>query len=155
MSSGPRPASSRTARLILWGSSLPALLAASFLYFPYSTTGRGPVLCPMMLLLGMPCPGCGITRAFGCATHGLLADAFQYHALWPLVLAYFVFLWVYQMIEVARGEPPKLPTYKIGGGALLLLLGFWALRLVWFFAHGGLAHMADNNALARLHRLLH
>ena len=156
MNSGPRPASrNRTWRIIFWGSSLPALLAASFFYFPYSTTGQGPVLCPMALVLGMPCPGCGITRAFGCATHGLFAEAFRFHALWPLVLGYFVFLWIYQMLEVLRGQPPKLPTYKIGGAALIGLLAFWVVRLAWFFAHGGLDVMVHDNALARLQRVFH
>ena len=151
MNSGPRPDSpNRTWRIILWGSSLPALLAASFLYFPYSTTG--PVFCPVNLVLGLPCPGCGITRAFGHATHGLFREAFGFHALWPLLLGYFVFLWIYKIIESVRGEPPKLPTYKIGGTALAVLLGFWAIRLVWFFAHGGLAIMAHDNLISRLIR---
>ena len=149
MRSGPN----RTWRIILWGSSLPALLAASFLYFPYSTTGRGPVLCPVALVFGLPCPGCGITRALGCATHGRFEAAFEYHSLWPVLLAYFVFLWIYKIVESVRGEPPKLPTYRIGGAALLVLLGFWVVRLVWFFSHGGLAVMAHDNLISRLGRL--
>jgi hypothetical protein len=141
----------RTLRIILWGSSLPALLAASFLYFPYCRTG--PVLCPVALVLGLPCPGCGITRALGHATHGHFREAFQFHALWPFFLAYLAFLWVYKMVETARGEPPKLPTYKIGGGMILVLMGFWVVRLIWFFAHGGLAVMAHDNGISRLIRL--
>jgi hypothetical protein len=147
MQSGPN----RTWRIILWGSSLPALLAASFLYFPYCQSG--PVVCPVALILGLPCPGCGITRALGHATHGRLREAFEFHALWPFILAYLVFLWIYKILEAARGEPPKLPTYKIGGAAISILMGFWVVRLAWFFAHGGLATMADQNAVARLHRL--
>jgi len=107
----------------------------------------------MALVLGMPCPGCGITRAFCFASHGQFRDAFVYHPLWPLILGYFVFLWIYQLIDSVRGEPPKLPTYKIGGTAIVVLLGFWVVRLVWFFAHGGLAEMAHNNLAARLSRL--
>lgn len=153
MRSGPRPdCPNRTWRIILWGSSLPALLAASFLYFPYSTTG--PVLCPVALILGLPCPGCGITRALGHVTHGRLRDAFDYHALWPLLLAYFAFLWIYKIVETVRGEPPKLPTYRIGGTALAVLLGFWVVRLAWFFAHGGLSVMAHDNLVSRVLRAL-
>jgi hypothetical protein len=151
MNSGPKPASSKTLRLIFWGSSLPALLAASFLYFPYSTTG--PVMCPFALLLGLPCPGCGMTRALGHASHGHFAQAFEFNAIWPLILGYLIFLWIYQVLEVKRGEPPKLPTYTISKVAIAVLLGFWAVRLVWFFAHGGLAIMAHDNAIARLIRL--
>ena len=127
------------------------MLAASFLYFPYCKTG--PVFCPMALLLGLPCPGCGITRALGHATHGRFLEAFTYHALWPLLLAYFTFLWIYKILEAVRGEPPKLPAYKIGGTAILVLLSFWAVRLVWFFANDGLSIVQHDNAIARLIRL--
>jgi len=147
MKSGP----SKTLKIILWGSSLPALLAASFLYFPHATTG--PVLCPMALILGMPCPGCGITRAFCYATHGHFREAFGFHPLWPFLLAYFAFLWGYQLAEVAKGAPPKLPTYRIAGGAIVVLLAFWVVRLAWFFSHDGLATMARDNAVSRLIRL--
>ncbi len=151
MNSGQKQVSSKTWRLIFWGSSLPALLAASFLYFPH--VHSGPVLCPMALLLGMPCPGCGITRAFGHATHGQFREAFGYHPLWPFLLGYFTFLWIYQLVETWKGEPPKLPTYRIAGTAITILLGFWAVRLVWFFTHGGLQTMAHDNGFARLLRL--
>jgi hypothetical protein len=128
------------------------VLVASFLYFPYSQTG--PVLCPTALVLGLPCPGCGMTRALGCATHGHFRAAFEFHAIWPLVLGYMGFLWLYQLIEVVRGEPPALPVYKIAGTALVGLLCFWALRLAFFFQGGGLAVMAHDNLIARLGRLL-
>ena len=151
MNSGPRPDSARTRRIILWGSSLPALLAASFLYFPYCHTG--PVFCPTALCFGLPCPGCGITRALGHATHGQFREAFRHHAIWPLLLGYLAFLWIYQIVETVRGEPPKLPTSRIGAGAIFVLLGFWVVRLAWFFAHGGLAVMAHDNLFRRLERL--
>ena len=150
MKSGQRPGH-RTWRIIIWGSSLPALLAASFLYFPWCHTG--PVLCPTALIFGLPCPGCGLTRALGHATHGQFREAFENHTIWPLLLAYLVFLWIYQVVETVRGEPPKLPTYKIAATAIFVLLGFWVVRLVWFFAHHGLDTMAHDNAVARLLRL--
>jgi hypothetical protein len=108
----------------------------------------------MALILGLPCPGCGITRALGHATHGLFREAFEFHAIWPLLLGYLVFLWAYQVLEVVRGEPPRLPTSRIGATALFVLLGFWVVRLAWFFAHGGLAVMAHDNVIARLIRAL-
>ena len=148
MKSGPN----RTWRIILWGSSLPALLAASFLYFPASL--NGPVLCPWKLVLGLPCPGCGMTRALGEATHGAFREAFGFHPLWPLILGYLAFLWIYKLIETARGRPPELPTYRIGGTAIVVILAFWVVRLAWFFAHGGTAIMAHENGIARLLRLL-
>ncbi len=69
------------------------------------------------------------------------------------MLGYLSFLWIYQILQVLRGEAPKCPTYKIGIAALIVLLGFWVVRLAWFFAHDGLAVMAHDNAIARLIRL--
>lgn len=147
MNSGPN----RTWRIILWGSSLPALLAASFLYFPYALTG--PVFCPLALVTGIPCAGCGLTRAFCFAAHGRFREAFGYHALWPLILGYVVFLWIFQMATAVRGRPPKIPSARIAGAAFLGLLLFWAVRLVWFFSHGGVETMRHDNLVARLGRL--
>jgi hypothetical protein len=93
-----------------------------------------------------------MTRALGCVTHGRFVEAFQFNAIWPLILGYLAMLWIYQILQTKRGEPPRWPTYRIGGIALIVLLSFWAVRLVWFFAHGGLAVMAHDNAISRLIR---
>jgi hypothetical protein len=41
---------------------------------PADATG-GPVVCPFRLATGLPCPGCGMTRAWVFMTHGRVADA--------------------------------------------------------------------------------
>ena len=142
---------SRSLKIVLWGSALPALLAASFFYYPY--VFDGPVLCPMPLLLGIPCPGCGLTRSVALLTHGHVEWALAYHPLAPFILLYFAFLWVYKIIETVRGAPPVLPTYRIAGTACLIVLGFWLVRLGFFFSQGGLAVMAHDNFVSRLLRL--
>ncbi len=148
MRSGP----SKTWRAILWASSLPALLAASFFYYPYAFTG--PVLCPMALVLGLPCPGCGLTRAFGLMAHGRFAEAAAFNGLAPATLGYLAFLWIYKIVETVRGAPPRVPTSRIGATACLVVMGFWAARLGFFFAQGGLGVMAQDNLVSRLLRLL-
>ncbi len=139
-------------RTVLWAGSLPALLVAAWLYYPFAFSG--PVLCPMALALGLPCPGCGITRAFCLMTHGHFGEAVAFHGLAPFLLLYFAFLWGCKIVECVRGRPPRLPEYKIGATALGILLGFWALRLVFFFAEGGLSIMARDNLVSRLLRLV-
>ncbi|MCX5684342.1 MAG: DUF2752 domain-containing protein, partial [Planctomycetota bacterium] len=49
------------------------ILAASFLYAPY--VHDGPVLCPLRLVTGIPCPACGLTRSFCALASGRPADA--------------------------------------------------------------------------------
>ncbi len=48
--------------------------------------------CPLNFLFGIPCPLCGITRAFLSVLRGDFASAFYYHPLWPLVLLVILFI---------------------------------------------------------------
>jgi hypothetical protein len=148
MNSGPN----NTVRTIFWAGTLPAIVAACFFYYPHCFTG--PVICPMPLALGIPCPGCGITRATCLMTHGHFAEALAFHPLAPFLWLYFGALWVYKILEARRGEPPRWPAERISGWALAILLGFWVARLAFFFAQGGLEVVARENLVARLARLL-
>jgi hypothetical protein len=146
-----KPGPSKRLIFAFWASTLPAVLAACFFYRPW--VHQGPVICPLPLFTGIPCPGCGITRATAHLVHGDFAGAFQYHALWPFVLGYFAMLWVYKLLEIARGAPPRWPADRIALGAAAVMFAFWAVRLAAFFAHGGLAVMAHDNLFARLQRV--
>ena len=50
--------------------------------------------CPFKAVTGIPCPGCGMTRAVLSALRGDFRTAFYYHPLWivavPLVLVEFL-----------------------------------------------------------------
>ena len=52
------------------------------------------VTCPIRYALGIPCPGCGITRALLSAVTFNFGIAFTYHPLWvlsPLILLYILY----------------------------------------------------------------
>src|SRR5262245_229948 len=147
-----RSGRSNAIRLAIWASTLPALLAACFFYYPF--VFRGPVLCPMHLILGLSCPGCGLTRAFCLASHGHWAEAYSFHPLYPLFFAYFAFLWGCKLVECWKGEPPPVPSYRIARAALLVVFSFWVERLAFFFALGGLGVMAEENLISRVLRWL-
>jgi hypothetical protein len=106
----------------------------------------------MRLVLGLPCPGCGLTRAFCLMSHGRFGEALAFHGLAPLMLGYLAFLWIYKVVESARGTPLRLPNEKIGLTACLALAGFWIVRLVVFFADGGLDVLAHDNIVSRVFR---
>ena len=42
--------------------------------------------CPLDIILGIPCPLCGMTRAFFSLPFGKVEESFYYHPLWPLVV---------------------------------------------------------------------
>lgn len=50
--------------------------------------------CPILAITGIPCPGCGMTRACLSVLRGDFAAAFGYHSMvWslPLLLLFFLF----------------------------------------------------------------
>lgn len=54
----------------------------------------GFVLCPLRRFTGLPCPGCGMTRAFAHLAKGEWSAAVRDHPLAPLLAAELAFLWM-------------------------------------------------------------
>jgi hypothetical protein len=133
-------------------SSLPALLAASWLYYPYAFDG--PTLCLVKLAAGTPCLVCGMTRAFACMAHGELAAAFRYHFLAPAVLLYIVLWYATEVVDAVRRRPPGSgPKWlsACASGLLFLLIFFYAARMTAFFASPeGPRSVWTKNFIARL-----
>ncbi len=70
------------AAFLFAGAALAGLVLSVLLFWK-----RG-IGCPIRYLTGVPCPGCGMTRAWLSALHGDLAAAFAYHPLfWAVPLA--------------------------------------------------------------------
>src|SRR5476651_2289426 len=62
-----------------------ALLAAAMLFFfPPTQYGFYPP-CPIHLLFGIDCPGCGTTRAIAALLHGHVAQALRLNAFATLL----------------------------------------------------------------------
>ncbi|HBF37138.1 MAG TPA: hypothetical protein DDW50_07440 [Firmicutes bacterium] len=74
-----------------------------FLYrVPWPNIARGPVLCPFQRILGIPCLGCGMTRAFWQILHCHFQTAFAYNALSFLffpAIALMIFWDIYREIK--------------------------------------------------------
>lgn len=47
--------------------------------------------CPIKKLTGIPCPGCGMTRAWICVFHLDIAGAFRYHPMFWTLPVFMVF----------------------------------------------------------------
>lgn len=95
----------------------------------------GLPLCPFAFLSGLPCPGCGLTRAGLCLLRGDVLEAMRYSPLAPIVVPFVGVvagrsLWLY-----LRGKN-ELPPRWITRGALglwALLIAVWALRFTGLF----------------------
>jgi hypothetical protein len=101
-------------------------------------------LCPTAALLGVPCPGCGLTRATLALLHGELGQALHLH---PLVLVLSpIFIWAVTSAALGyvRGPRPNanpnpkpwLASRWVTAFALGLLsatLGVWGARFLGYF----------------------
>lgn len=93
-----------------------------------------PGSCSYRLLLGIPCPGCGLTRCFVSLAHGDLLKAWQYNAV-----GVFFFVLVVLQIPFRLGQLWRvqhgLPEWQFGywdtlplGLLIVLLLIQWLWR---------------------------
>lgn len=87
-------------------------------------TGIG---CPIRYLTGVPCPGCGMTRAWFAVVHGDLAAAFAYHPLfWAVPLAAAL-----GFARVAARQKSIQRAFDIALAAIAVaFIALWMIRLI-------------------------
>ena len=64
----------------------PALVATAIFAALAVAVFEGVWRCPVALILGVPCPSCGLTRAASALLHGRLGEAVRIHPVAPLML---------------------------------------------------------------------
>ena len=69
-----------------------------FLFFPVS------IPCIFKKVLSIPCPGCGMTRAFTAFLKGHFIEAFTYNLLFYPFMGFLIFFPIRLMIAMKRGE---------------------------------------------------
>jgi hypothetical protein len=97
--------------------------------------------CPMAGVLGIPCPGCGLTRATLAALHGDLRGAFHLHPLVFVLTPLFVWSIGAAAFGYVRGprphSKPKLwlssrSATLLASALLLATLGVWGARFLGY-----------------------
>ena len=96
---------SRDARIALGKVGCYLLLPVIFWLIPTARIEAGPSFCLIRRLTGMPCPGCGMTRALSCATHGHPRRALAYNSRVVVVLPLLLWVW-------ARGLRREWRTFQ-------------------------------------------
>jgi hypothetical protein len=97
----------------------------------------GTMPCPFVRLTGIPCPGCGVSRACAALLRGRWGLAMRYHAFAPF---FFIAILLFTLAAVL----PKHARRKLVAGVaiaeqklavvwslLVLLLVYWLVRLVY------------------------
>jgi len=108
------------------------VLAVSYLYAPY--VHDGPVVCLLRGLVGIPCPSCGLTRAFCALSHFELREALRYHALSPIVFGAVV-------------ATPFVAAYEVATGRFISRRWLYSSKLAWGLAALFLIHHVLRSAL--------
>ncbi len=125
-------------------------LAIAAAYIALELALGGDVPCYFKATLGIPCPGCGLTRAFFSLFKGDPASAFFYHPLFlmaPLVAAVVIF----------KDFTGLNRLYRSGWfwwGLVALFLAQWAVRMALYFPHRPPMDFNDGALLWRLLSLI-
>jgi len=111
-----------------------ALLLATGVQVALALAGLPGWPCPVRQGLGIPCPGCGLTRGLSALLSGDWSVALRWHPLAPLALVGTA------LAAAAAGAPPRLSDRIIRGAeglaarkgivvlAVTVLLLSWLLR---------------------------
>jgi Protein of unknown function (DUF2752) len=104
---------------------------------------QGFPLCPMAGSLGIPCPGCGLTRATLALLHGDVRAALRFHPLvWLLTPLFVSFVGsaVWQLLRDPAAPRPasrvrwNTPALNVAAVLLLVLtLSVWLARFAGYF----------------------
>lgn len=92
---------------------------------------QAPVVCPLRLLTGIPCPGCGLTRSFVAFFHDGPAASFSLHPFGPLVVGLAAAVAAGWAVETVS---PWRPLDRAGAAwrsSRLLRAGAWGLAAGW------------------------
>jgi Protein of unknown function (DUF2752) len=103
------------------------LLAVTALHFWVPPEGARFIICPFRRLTGLPCPGCGMTRAFAHLAKGEWSAAVRDQPLAPLLAAEMCIGWMAWSLPAAG----RLRAAAVARLDRLALWHGFALCLVW------------------------
>jgi Protein of unknown function (DUF2752) len=123
--------------------------------FAFIVVERLP-FCPMATVLGIPCPGCGLTRASLALLHGDVRGALALHPLVFVLAPLFVAALGSTAVSYVRGPSPARKANLwfasrhatwLASALLVVTLGVWGVR---FFGYlGGPAPVTTLSAWSR------
>ncbi|MFZ4514849.1 MAG: DUF2752 domain-containing protein [Acidimicrobiia bacterium] len=92
-------------------------------------------VCPFKAMTGLPCPGCGATRAAYQLMQGNIGAAIQFNAVavflvFPLLIALYV-LWALPRLGGPQLVKLRMPTWA-AWTLLAITLTWWTVRLLPF-----------------------
>jgi len=103
------------------------------LHFWVPSGGAGSSICLFRRTTGIPCPGCGLTRAFAHLAKGQWREAAADHPFSFVLATEAGIGWLYCGQALLRGRTVRTPRQEVVNpvvlGQVLALLFFWFGRL--------------------------
>lgn len=119
---------------VLWVlSGLAGLAAFVVLGFWHPSGGADSSICLFRRATDIPCPGCGLTRAFAALAKGHFSEAFAFHPFVYLIALEALAAWLVWGWFAFRGRPwPERWSRRAGPialGHVAALVALWLGRL--------------------------
>ncbi|MFN8411609.1 MAG: DUF2752 domain-containing protein [Anaerolineales bacterium] len=117
-------------------TELNMIMGAGIIHFGLTFAGYKGWQCPFLAATGVPCPGCGLTRAIIQLVHGNISASLQTHAFAPIFLiAMIILLSVFLLPEKLRlhviSFVNKVETRTgLTAWVFFTLMLYWAFRLI-------------------------
>lgn len=124
---------SRNRQALVWAAmGIAGLSGLAILHFWVPSGGAESSICLFRRVSGIPCPGCGMTRAFAHLAKGEWAEAARDHPFSFLLAAEMGFFYLAWGLSLLRGIPWRAPRQEILNplviGHLLVLGVYWVYR---------------------------
>lgn len=109
-------------------------------------------ICPLRMICGLPCPGCGITRAFLLVLQGNFYEATIMHPFWIPAVLLVVLFFVLRYFGGDLGQSKKLMgIFRICVIiTLILCIGYYIYRMITWFPHQAPMIYDSNNIVNML-----
>lgn len=117
-----------------------ALVAAGLVALAFALALLDTPLCPTAFFFGVPCPGCGLTRASLALLRGDFAAALRFHPLAPLLAPLFAVALGKVLVDYVRAAPPRASATwwtsrsatLLASALLVLVFGVWLARFAGY-----------------------
>jgi len=98
-------------------------------------------LCPLKMLSGFPCPGCGITKSMVFFYEGDLYKSLYYHILGPFVIVFCILTIAVLLTElITKKEYFNQLFYKrkLAYGLAIFLVTYHFIRIIYFIKNNSI-----------------
>lgn len=115
-----------------------AIVGAAGLHMSLTALGLPSWQCPVRYGLGIPCPGCGLSRAVEALGHGHWHEAFRFHAFAPVLIIGLIIIFIAgilpSQLRDSLAQTMEFFERQTGLIAFILinLVLYWLVRLLFF-----------------------